>query len=141
MQFFYLLEPMENDVSKIIFGVEVKFHVAVLIVLAATMAVWAVRILDLNVYHKMLRGAVSFGEDLEEQRIRPLLGLNKGMTQAISHFSRNSDAKVEPGPDGTYLYRGADRKNAAQKIGQFYNLVIGSLLISAAFLFWITNNF
>jgi hypothetical protein len=76
------------EVSKTICGLNVKFHVAVLIVLAAALAVWAVRILDLNVYHKMLRGAVAFGEDLEETKIKPVIGLEMGMTQAISHFSR-----------------------------------------------------
>jgi hypothetical protein len=66
-------------------------HVAELIILAAAAAVYAVKLLDLGVYHKMLRGAVAFGEDLEEAHLRRALHLNKGMTQAISHFSRYAD--------------------------------------------------
>lgn len=129
------------DVSKTICGVDVKFHVAVLIVLAAAFAVWAVRILDLNVYHQMLRGAVAFGEDLEETKIRTMLGLEKGMTQAISHFSRNADARVEPAKGGTYHYSGSDHKSAQKKIGLFYNVVVGFLFVSAVALFWLTNDF
>src|SRR5947207_4450601 len=58
--FLFTRTDGKYDVSKTICGINVKFHVAVLIVLAAAMAVWAVRILDLSVYHKMLRGAVTF---------------------------------------------------------------------------------
>lgn len=75
-------------------GHVIALHVAEFIILAAAASVYAVKLLDLGVYHKMLRGAVAFGEDLEEVHLRKMLGLNKGMTQAISHFSRNSDAKA-----------------------------------------------
>src|ERR1700730_5292610 len=51
--FLFTRTDGKYDVAKVICGVEVKFHVAVLIVLAAAMAVITVRILDLNVYHKM----------------------------------------------------------------------------------------
>src|SRR6185312_6217291 len=42
-----------------------NLHMTVLIVFASAFALYAVMILDLNVYHKMLRGSVSFGEDFE----------------------------------------------------------------------------
>ena len=77
-----------------IFGTEIIFHIAVFIVFAALVAVYAVKQLDLGVYHQMLRGAVAFNEDLEEQHIRRIVGLRMGLTQAISHFSRHSDAKI-----------------------------------------------
>ena len=139
--FLFTRTDGKYDVSKVIFGVEIKFHVAALIALAAALAVGAVRVLDLGVYHKMLRGAVTFGEDLEERFLKPRLKLEKGMTQAISHFSRNSDAHVKPDSNGAYHYLGEDRKNAAQKIGRFYNLVTLALLASSAVLFWLTNDF
>lgn len=44
----------------------IEIHITVLLVLGALLAIVAVRGLDLNVYHKMLRGAVTFGEDFEE---------------------------------------------------------------------------
>lgn len=117
-------------------GVEV--HVAVLLVLAALLAVLAVRRLDLDVYHRMLRGAVTFGEDLERTRLSGLLGLEKGMTQAISHYSRHSDAGVDVSAS-SYRYTGKNRKSAETKIRSFYRLVIWFLVIGAAVLLAVTN--
>src|SRR5882757_9307673 len=45
-------------------------HMTVLLILASAFALYAVKILDLNVYHKMLRGAVSFGEDFEQNYMK-----------------------------------------------------------------------
>ena len=113
-------------------------HVAVLLVLAASMAMFAVRLLDLKVYHKMLRGAVAFGEDLEQNLLLPTLGLNKGMTQAISHFSRHSDASVSS-ENGVYEYEGCNKKSALKKLENFYNTVVFVLLGVAVALFVVTN--
>ena len=87
----------------------------------------------------MLRGAVAFGEDLEEVHLRKMLGLNKGMTQAISHFSRNSDAKTSIS-EGKTVYQGTNQKNAGQKINRFYWVVILSLVACASLMFLIGNN-
>ena len=38
-----------------------KLHATVLVILSGAFALYAVSLLDLNVYHKMLRGAVAFG--------------------------------------------------------------------------------
>jgi hypothetical protein len=73
-----------------------QIHIAVILLLGAWLALLAVRGLDLNVYHKMLRGAVTFGEDFEEHYMKKIFDLNKGMTQAISHYSRFQDARKEP---------------------------------------------
>ena len=120
-------------------GHQFQIHVAEIIILAAAASVYAVKLLDLGVYHKMLRGAVAFGEDLEEVHLRKMLGLNKGMTQAISHFSRNSDAKVSV-VDGKTVYCGSDLKSAEQKINNFYRVVILSLVVCAIFMFVIDND-
>ncbi|WP_372571441.1 hypothetical protein [Ruegeria jejuensis] len=117
-----------------------QLHVAVLLVLGAYLALRAVKLLDLNVYHKMLRGAVSFGEDLEENYLKgELFHLEKGMTQAISHFSRYPDAKVDRGEDGRYQYSGGSLKNAESKISEFYSATGRFLLYAAGALFLITN--
>ncbi len=78
-----------------ILNLKVEIHISVLIFLAAAFALNAVRILDLNVYHKMLRGAVTFGEDFEQNYMKKIFELEKGMTGAISHFSRSADASVD----------------------------------------------
>ena len=117
-----------------------EVHVSVVIVLAAAFALAAVRILDLNVYHKMLRGAVTFGEDFEENYMKQIFLLEKGMTQAISHFSRFHDAGVTV--KGTrYAYEGVIKESAEVKIRQFYRRSIQVLLISAVVLLLLTGHF
>ncbi len=110
--------------------IEIHAHASGLIFVAAALGVIAVRTLDVNVYHKMLRGAVVFGEDFESRFITPKLGLNKGMTQAISHFSRFSDAHTH---DGTspYQYCGIQRTTAGDKVKTFYRYTAGFLIFAA----------
>jgi hypothetical protein len=98
-----------------------------------------VRLLDLGVYHKMLRGAVAFGEDIEEVHLRRMLRLNKGMTQAVSHFSRHSDASSNHGEGSAAVYTGGNQKTAEKKIAGFYTLVIVLLIVSALIMFVIGN--
>jgi hypothetical protein len=120
-------------------GYDLRIHVAVLLVLAALAAVLAVRRLDLGVYHRMLRGAVTFGEDLEESHLKDLFGLQKGMTQAISHFSRHSDAKVIRVSGSAYKYEGCNLKSAEKKIRGFYVMVVLFLIVGALVLLVVTN--
>jgi hypothetical protein len=115
-------------------------HITVLIVLASAFALYAVRILDLNVYHKMLRGAVAFGEDFEENCMKQIFSLNKGMTQAISHFSRHEDANVTT-EGGKYHYCGRDERSALVKIRLFYRFTITTLCAVGILLFLFTANF
>lgn len=120
-------------------GRQIVLHVSLAIILAAAAAVYAVKKLDLGVYHQMLRGAVSFGEDLEERHIRPMVGLNKGMTQAISHFSRNSDAKVERAEDTRYRYLGNNQRHAGEKLTGFYRVILSFLALLAVAIFAASN--
>jgi hypothetical protein len=127
-----------------VFKVQIKsvsfnLHIAEFIILAAAASVYAVKLLDLGVYHKMLRGAVAFGEDLEEVHLTKILGLNKGMTQAISHFSRHSDAGTTLS-DGKYIYTGHNQETAARKIALFYWTVITSLIACAIIMFLVGND-
>ena len=120
-------------------GHEFQIHFAVVLLLAAWLALEAVKGLDLNVYHKMLRGAVAFGEDFEENYMKQIFELDKGMTQAISHFSRFDDANTDKSETGRYLYRGSKRVTAEDKIRAFYRNVIRFLWAAALILFIITN--
>jgi len=117
-----------------------QIHATVLIILASAFALFAVGLLDLGVYHKMLRGAVTFGEDFEENYMKQIFELNKGMTQAISHFSRFQDAHVSLA-ENKYKYAGQDRKNAERKIRSFYRWSIGILLAAAVTLFIVSAHF
>lgn len=128
-----------------VFSVDVlggfDLHATVFIVLAGVFALIAVRILDLNVYHKMLRGAVTFGEDFERNYMREIFDLEHGMTQAISHFSRYDDAKVVVEESGKYKYTGTKRRSALDKIKRFYNVASWTLVAAALVLFLSTAHF
>lgn len=122
-----------------VFGVQVRVHVSVLIVLGSLLALNAVKQLDLNVYHRMLRGAVTFGEDFEANYMKKIFDLQKGMTEAISHYSRFEDAGKEIGSDGKYEYTGDQGVTAHQKIKVFYRNTSWFLLLSALLLFMFIN--
>jgi hypothetical protein len=116
----------------------VQVHIAVILLVAAAIALIAVRGLDLGVYHRMLRGAVTFGEDFEENYMKSMYGLDKGMTQAISHFSRFDDAAVKS-IDGKYKYTGEIRRSAEDKIKEFYRNTMLFLWVAAIALLLLTN--
>ena len=120
-------------------GVVVTLHIAVPIVAGAILALRAVRELDLNVYHKMLRGAVTFGEDFEREYMKKVFELDKGMTQAISHFSRYEDAMVSVADSGRYRYGGEKKVTAYDKVKGFYKKTTLYLAGTAAVLFLLTN--
>lgn len=120
-------------------GNDFQIHVAVLLVLGALLALEAVRQLDLNVYHRMLRGAVTFGMDFEENYLKKVFDLEMGMTQSITHFSRFEDADVERDVSGRYLYRGKRNITAHDKILKFYKNTKIFLVIAAVALLLFTN--
>jgi hypothetical protein len=111
-----------------LFDIEIKVHAAVFIVLVAAGGLYAVRRLDLGVYHQMLRGAVKFGEELERSSLRDqVMGTPLGMTEFITLYSRNETVTKEE--DG--VYRGKDEKPAADKIARFYTLTTLALIVIA----------
>lgn len=116
-------------------------NMTVLIAFGGAIALYAVMLLDCDVYHKMLRGAVAFGEDFEQNYMKEIFSLQKGMTQAISHFSRHTDASVKPQENGKYFYCGSDAKSALSKIKRFYYVSIGTLCAIGIFLFLATAHF
>ena len=120
-------------------GHMIVLHVSLTIIGAAAAAVYAVRHLDLKVYHQMLRGAVTFGEDIEEKHIKVIVGLTKGMTQTISHFSRYSDADKHIRADGRYEYSGKTKVDAGRKLKRFYDFIFAVLAVFAVLVFCATN--
>lgn len=117
----------------------IRLHVSVILVLGAAFAIHAVKGLDLNVYHKMLRGAVTFGEDFEENYMKKIFDLEKGMTQSISHYSRFSDASVCKKDNGRYHYKGERKITAYDKIKSFYKSLLFYIYAAAVLLFLATN--
>lgn len=123
-----------------IFGHKINIHVSVLLTSGAMLALQAVKLLDLNVYHRMLRGAVTFGEDFENNCLIPMLGIDKGMTSSISHFSRFDDASITKEDGGKYSYQGIKRVTAHDKIRTFYRATQAFLLFAAFLLLIFTNS-
>lgn len=135
-----LLSDGKDFAFKIPIGeLELQLHVSVLLVLGAVVALEAVKLLDLGVYHRMLRGAVTFGEDFEENFMSQVFNLDKGMTQSISHFSRHEDAAVHRGEDGKYVYTGGTKITAFDKIQKFYSTTRLFLIVAALLLLVFTN--
>jgi uncharacterized membrane protein YozB (DUF420 family) len=116
----------------------IQLHVSALLICISIIAILAIKKLDLGVYHRMLRGAVTFGEDFEQNHLRRMLGLEKGMTEAISHYSRYDDASKQI-KDGRYTYTGQTMVTAEDKIKRFYSFVIWVLIASAAIILLVTN--
>ena len=101
-------------------------HISTFIVLIAAAGMYAVRVLDLKVYHGMLRGAVEFGNKLEEElRADGLFNAPKGMTESITVYSRFEKVNKEN-------FTGEGKEiNAFEKISKFYNWSIWILLLIA----------
>lgn len=125
----------QGDEYALIFGNGLRLHATALVLIAAIVAVWAVEQLDL-VYHQMLRGAVAFGEDFEEMHMKNLFGLQKGLTQAISHFSRSSEATTTGSPK---TYSGNVDTTAGDKVKSFYRKTMAVLWISVLAILLVTN--
>jgi hypothetical protein len=115
-------------------------HATVVLVLAGAFALYAVSLLDLNVYHRMLRGSVTFGEDFEQNYMKQIFDLEKGMTQAISHYSRHADANVDR-TCSRYHYLGKDMRTAEKKVRRSYRESIITLFVTAGVLFGLTGHF
>ncbi len=134
-----LLSRGDDFALTISLGVPIDVHISVLLIGGSALALYAVRKLDLGVYHKMLRGAVTFGEDFEENYMKQIFDLDKGMTQAISHFSRHEDASKIRCETGKYQYTGASSVSAEHKIRAFYKTIFIYLAVAAFAIFALQN--
>ncbi len=109
-------------------------HLSTFLILLSAGSVYIVKTLDIYIYHRMLRGTVAFGEDVENYLQENLIDFEKYMMQSISHFSRFSDAKVQKcEKTHRYVYYGSKKVTASQKLEKFYLRIIVSILLSALF--------
>jgi hypothetical protein len=134
-----LLSRGDDFAITISLGAPIEVHISVLLIGGSALALYAVRKLDLGVYHKMLRGAVTFGEDFEENYMKQIFSLDKGMTQAISHFSRYDDASKVQCDTGKYKYTGGSQVTAEHKIRAFYRTIFIYLALAATAIFVLQN--
>ena len=114
----------------------VRVHVVVLVLLASALSLYAVKQLDLGVYHQMLRGAVKYGEEFEQANLVGPTGVSKGMTEFVSLYSRH--ASVEKTKSGEYI--GSGQKLAGQKLNSFYRGAIIAICGFAFAIFAVTQH-
>lgn len=101
-----------------------RIHISAPLILFSAIGLYVIRILDVDVYHRMLRGAVAFGEQLEEEMKKDqLLSTQYGMTQFISRSSRYSDFEYDS--DRNLVTKaGAAKKTAMDRLKNFYTVAI-----------------
>jgi len=105
-----------------------EIHITSILCWTAAIVLIAIQTLDVGVYHRMLRGAVAFNEELEEKHLLALFGTEKGLTQSISFFSRHPDAKYA---DGRYSRQNLERRHyAGNRITLFYWIMIITLFLA-----------
>lgn len=105
----------------------VKVPISSILCWSACVVLWAIWILDVCVYHRMLRGSVAFNEELEEKNLVVFFRTHLGLTQAISYFSRHPGAIYR---DGKYQKGEPGLHYAGNRITVFYFIMIGALAIA-----------
>ncbi|MEW8342346.1 MAG: hypothetical protein AB2708_21060, partial [Candidatus Thiodiazotropha taylori] len=121
LSIFFLKSEEKSSIEFSVLEFELTVHISFLLSIFAALSINVVKVLDIGVYHSMLRGAVTFGEDIENLLRRDILPLQKGLMQSISHFSRYSDAKAQISESGdNYEYSGEIYRTAEKKLLAFY---------------------
>lgn len=114
--------------------------VSTILMLSAAAILFAAKMIDVGVYHRMLRGAVKFNE-LYEESLDGDVGWRSGLTEAITAHSRfkNPILLDERGSNGSH-WRKEDRIDlAGDRINLFYWFCIGGLLFVAVALAVLAN--
>lgn len=106
----------------VLFGYQYDLHISGVIILLSAVGLFAIMLLDLKVYHRMLRGSVAFTTELEQKGFRETHMLTeRGLTESVSHYSRSAHGKT----GGIKI---ASRSvTAERKIQRFYWVAIGSI--------------
>lgn len=126
----FLVRQDENTATLTICGVTIP--ILSVLFLAAAVVLMAAIIIDVFVYHKMLRGAVSFNEQFE--RAYPEIFANIGLTHTISAFSRYKKSPKlddECSERGIREWREKKKADAGWRISVFYWIPIIVLIVLA----------
>lgn len=97
-------------------GWSIKLPAISFLFLMTAALVYFLRMLDIDVYHRLLRGAVKFNEDLESRHLNKVSQTPLGLTQHITAEGRQSGVKIN------FL---------GNRVAALYNGTIVVLLISA----------
>lgn len=118
----------------VLFDHQYDLHISGVIVLLAAGGLYAIMLLDLKVYHRMLRGSVAFTTELERSGFRDTHMLtDKGLTETISHYSRSPHDKTGR------IVPGGKNVTAERKIGLFYRVAIACIALMGCVLVILTS--
>ncbi len=129
-----LAQYREARLPFVIFGYQYDLHISGVIVLLSAAGLYAIMLLDLKVYHRMLRGSVAFTTALERAGFRDVhMRTEKGLTESISYYSRSAH-------DKTGNIASDKRSSTAEaKIVRFYRVAITSIALMGVTLIWLTS--
>ena len=106
-------------------------HVAGIIILFSLLGLYVTMLLDVKLYHRMLRGSVAFTDEFEAKVIGPaLMKTDRHLTASITHFSRSRSLLNRVWPES--------RTSAEWKIKFFYILSMAFVGAVGAALLWTT---
>lgn len=95
-------------------------HLGGLLIISAAIGLAVTKLLDVKLYHRMLRGSVVFTQEIERAGLRDnLMGTPEGLAESISTHSQSAKALGSSGQKQT-----ARLTSAEWKISRFYNLSI-----------------
>ena len=99
---------------------EYDLHMSGPIIIASVVGLFVTKLLDVKLYHRMLRGSVAFTEELESKVLRPqLMNTDRGLAESISFHSRSKRPAPTDGVDNLLK-----KTKAKWKIKTFYNLAM-----------------
>lgn len=119
---------------------DISVPVGTILSISAAAILYAASIIDVGVYHRMLRGAVKFNE-LHEQSLDVDVLWKSGLTEAISAYSRFEKPVLHEERNSKGSHWSAEKKtrSAEYKIRLFYRVCITSLLFAAIALAFAEN--
>lgn len=114
--------------------------VGTILLLSAAAILYAAKIIDIGVYHRMLRGAVKFNE-LFEESLDGDVGWRTGLTESITAHSRSKKPKLlnERGSNGSHWTKEDRGELAGDRINFFYWFCIAGLVFAAVALIFLAN--
>lgn len=114
--------------------------VGTILCISAAFILYAARLIDVGVYHRMLRGAVRFNE-LYEESLDEDVGWKTGLTETISAYSRFKEPELLPERNESGR-KWRDKRSgslAGNKINTFYYVSIFALLFAGIALDLVEN--
>lgn len=120
---------LKADISPVVLF-SMKLPILSIVCVAAGCMMYLTKTLDVDVYHRMLRGAVAFNEDLERHRLLKYIQLENGLSETITIYSRFKDAHRVT-IEGKTHHVGVKEDSLRNRMTRFYYVATFGLFIVA----------